>query len=45
MDTVHFWESCVAQKRLRLSSLLCTKLFLDTVILIVFGVFNPKFSV
>ena len=45
MDTVHFWLTCVAQKRLCLSSLLCTKLFLDTVMLIVFGVFNPKFSI
>ena len=45
MDTVHYWLMCVAQKRLCLSSLLCTKLFLDTVILIVFGVFNPKFNI
>ena len=45
IDTVHFWLTCVAQKRLCLSSLLCTKLFLDTMILIVFGVFNPKFNI
>ena len=45
IDTVHFWLTCVAQKRLCLSSLLCTKLFLDTVILIVFGFFNPKFNI
>ena len=45
VDTVRFWLTCIAQKRLCLSSLLCTKLFLDTVILIVFGVFNPKFNI
>ena len=45
MDTVHSWLTCVAQKRLCLSSLLHTKVFLDTVILIVFGVFNPKFNI
>ena len=45
MDTVHFWLTCVAQKGLYVSSLLCTKLFLDTVIIIVFGVFNPKFNI